>query len=354
MNIEWRPLKSHEISLLQSPESLYVFDLRGTNVLTSIKIPDFWKYENIFPWILQNQHVVVNEDYARLTYSNSNRYVIARKNDYPRISLMERLDSTILRDFSAIWMGIPNSAADLLAQKNNIPISFSFTDFQDYNDKYKQKELFGDLTPDWKKVHSESAATSYLAKDSSWFLKRRHGSGGWHVLNLASITLEDIRLAFSRSTDWFVEKKVVGKVYSIQCLRLPNENKTFVFGLVNQLIEEGTHFIGGRILPMSDMENHLREQIEQAINKLEGLLKNYEGFYGIDFIVDDAKQLCVLEANVRMTAMTIPVLVANNLNKHLDFLEDIKKNKIAADDIVVAEDLVRMTADVLRKPSKSS
>lgn len=96
------------------------------------------------------------------------------------------------------------------------------------------------------------------------------------------------------------------------------------------------------------METLVQEQVEQAIKKLDGLLKNYEGFYGIDFIVTDAKILYVLEANVRMTAMTIPVLVANNLNKPFDFLEDVQTAQVAENDIVIAEDLVRKTADVLR------
>jgi hypothetical protein len=346
--VEWKPLQSREISFLQSLDSLYVFDLRGTNVLTSLKIPDFWKYENVFPWILEGQHVVVNEDHLRLTYPTTNDFIVARKDDDPRVSLIERLALDELRSFSKIWMGIPDPAADSVAQENNIPINFPFSDFQNYNDKYTQKEIFDDLTPEWKKAHSESGITSYIGENSEWFLKRRHGSGGWHVLDLALATVEDINIAFSRSADWFLEKRLSGNVYSVQCVRLPKEGKTIIFGFVNQLMESGTHFVGGRILPLSDMETLIKNQLEQAINKLEKLLKGYEGFYGIDFIITDKEKLYVLEANVRMTAMTIPVLIANNLNKQLDLLEDVPITKIAENDMVIAEDLVRNAADILR------
>lgn len=351
MNIEWRPVQSEEINLLQSPDSLYLFDLRGPNVTPWLKIDDFWKYENIFPWILKDKHVAVNEDYQRLTYPHTNKYMVAPKAIDSRISLIERIPSDTLESFSALWLGVPHRAADLLADRYGLQLNFSFVDFKAYNDKYTQKELFSDLTPDWNKVHSPSDIES---KDSEWFLKRRHGSGGWQVFDLGSVTSEDINRTFSRGTDWFIEKKIHGEVYSIQCVRLPKENKTIVFGFVNQLIEDGTHFVGGRILPLSEMQSLIQEQLEQAINKLDGLLKNYEGFYGIDFIVTNIQKLYVLEANVRMTAMTIPVLVTNDLKRHFNFLEDVETNKVTKSEIVIAEDLVRKTADVLRASSERS
>lgn len=347
MNVEWRPLQSQEITLLQSSNGLYVFDLRGPNVIPWIKITDFWKYENILPWVLNHKHIIVNEDYKRLNYVYENDYVVALKSRDPRISLVERISPDILENFSALWMGVPHPAADILALRYNLPLNFSFIDFKVYNDKYSQKKIFSDLTPEWKVVSSKHDIRPYWRKNPIWFLKRRYGSGGWQVLNLASVTSADIERAFSRSTDWFVEQKIEGDVYSIQCLRLPKENKTIVFGFVRQRIENGTHFVGGCILSLSDADSLVQKQIQQAIQKLESLLKSYEGFYGIDFIVTDTKKLYVLEANVRMTAMTIPVLVANSLDKNLDFLEDVKITQVASNDIVITEDLVRKTADIL-------
>ena len=259
-----------------------------------------------------------------------------------------------LENISALWMGVPHREADLLADRYGLQLNYSFINFKAYNDKYTQKELFNDLTPEWKKVHSPSDVESYLARASEWFLKRRHGSGGWQVFDLGSVTSADINRAFSRSTDWFVEKNIQGDIYSIQCVRLPKEDKTTVFGFVNQLIENGTHFVGGRILPFSDMQTLIKNKLEQVIKILERLLKNYEGFYGIDFIVTNTQKLYVLEANVRMTAMTIPVLVANDLNRTFDFLEDVETAQVSENDIVIAEDLVRKAVDVLRTPSEST
>lgn len=353
MSIEWRPLQSHEISLLQSPNTLYVFDLRGPNVIPWIEIPDFWKYENILPWILEKRHVIVNEDYQRLKYPNDNEYLVAPKAFDARVSLIERILPHTLENFSALWMGAPHRAADLLADRFNLPLNYSFVDFKIYNDKYAQKRNFDDSTPEWKEIHSLDSIKSYWKKNSDFFLKQRYGSGGWQVLNLASVTSAGIERAFSRSTDWFVEQKVEGDVYSIQCLRLPKENKTLIFGLVRQRIEDDTHFVGGRILPLSDIDSFIHKQIQQAIQKLESLLKTYEGFYGIDFIMTSTQKLYILEANVRITAMTIPVLVANDLKRNFDFLEDVEMRQVTANDIVITEDLVRKTADVLRENSEN-
>lgn len=348
MDIEWQPLQSREISLLQSPKTLYVFDLRGPNVIPWLEIPDFWKYENILPWILEKRHVIINEDYRRLRYPNDNKYLVAPKTSDARVSLIERIPPHTLGNFSALWMGVPHRAADLLADRFNLPLNYSFVDFKIYNDKYAQKRYFDGLTPEWKEIHSLDSIESYWKENSDWFLKRRYGSGGWQVLDLARTSISDLERALSRSTDWYVEQKIEGDVYSIQCLRLPKENITHVFGLVRQRIEDGTHFVGGRILPLSDSNSFIHEQIQQTIQKMESLLKNYEGFYGIDFIMASTQKIYILEANVRMTAMTIPVLVANDLKKNFNFLEDIEMSQVAVNDIVITEDLVRKAVDILR------
>lgn len=348
MHIKWQPLEASEIAFLQSKETLYVFDLRGPNVTPWKKIPDFWKYENVMPWILDGQHVAVNEDHTRITYVHENDYLVAPKETDPRISLIERLPTKQLENHSALWMGVPHPMADILAARYTMQLNYLFTDYKKYNDKHAQKKAFGALTPTWKIVADIDDVVPYRTKNSPWFLKRQHGSGGWQVINLAHAEDTDVEHALAQRTGWFIEEKIRGDIYSVQCIRFPKESKTIIFGLVNQIINETTHFIGGRILSLTSTKPSVQIQIQDVIQRIDNHLGDYDGFYGIDFILTDTNKVYALEANVRMTAMSIPVLLANSMHKDVDFLEDIDMAAIEANDIVMTEDLVRRAADVLR------
>jgi hypothetical protein len=66
-------------------------------------------------------------------------------------------------------------------------------------------------------------------------------------------------------------------------------------------------------------------------------------------MIDSESEAHILETNVRMTAMTIPIIIA--ADRKLDstvFLEDLTSDKIAKNDILIMEDHVRKTTDVLR------
>ncbi|MCX6730065.1 MAG: hypothetical protein NT058_01015 [Candidatus Portnoybacteria bacterium] len=69
-SITKKKLKSKDINFLQNKKALYVSDFRAISESMDYKIPTMWKYENLFPWILNNQNVVVNEDGNNLNYSN--------------------------------------------------------------------------------------------------------------------------------------------------------------------------------------------------------------------------------------------------------------------------------------------
>lgn len=348
MRVSWRALTHSEIPFLQRPDTLYIFDLRGPNVTPWQEIPDFWKYENILPWVLEGKRVAVNEDSTRLHYSQSNGLVFGPRSTDPRVSLVQRLPESALEEVNVIWAGVAHPDIDNISRLHEIPCMFTFPDFLTYNDKFSQKQSLGDLTPAWQIVNAQSDVEQLRNSDSPWLLKRRRGSGGWQVHDLGHVDDAELKRAFARSHDWFVEKRVSGKVMSIQCLSTKEPSSVNAFGMVEQLIDSGTHFVGGRILPLSNLDASVKAQLEKAVDKLTPLFKKYEGFWGIDFILSEAGQVFVLEANVRMTAMTVPVLVANEHGGAGEFREDIPPSDAKPNDMIITEDLPRGTVDVLR------
>ena len=348
MIVNWRALICREIPFLQQDNVLYIFDLRGPNVTPWLEIPDFWKYENVLPWILQGKRVAVNEDATQLKYTRTNELVVGPRSADPRVSLIERLSEDAFEGMKTIWAGVPHPDIDNVSRLHELPCSFTFSDFLEYNDKFSQKQRLEDLTPAWRIANSQNDIEPLRGTTSPWLLKRRRGSGGWQVHSLAQISDQKLQRAFARSHDWFVEQRVSGKVMSIQCFSLEKPSSVTVFGVVEQLIDSGTHFVGGRILPLSNFDSSVKAQLEAAINKLAPLLQKYEGFWGIDFILTEARQIFVLEANVRMTAMTIPVLVANEHEAVGEFCEDVPPSDTQPSGITITEDLIRGTVDILR------
>lgn len=347
--ISCSPLTYKDIPFLQDEDVVYAFDLRGTTPSFDMKIPDFWKYENIMPWILRGKLVAVNENHVKIKYGNDNLLLVCKKNKDPRVSLFERLPkNTHGRRVVALWVGVPHPDADVLAKQNQWRINYTFPNFLQYNNKFLQKEIFTDSSPQWQKVQSVPEVQSYrFQRNGHWLLKCSRGSGGWQVLDLNQADDTAIDEAYAKTSQWYVEWWVQGGVYSIQCLKLAGEENTTIFGFVQQKMDSTTHFIGGRILPLTALDKSVFNQLKKAISKLQPFLHNYEGFFGIDFIINEP-QVFVLEANVRMTAMTVPVLVANQQYGGMaDFFEDIDRAEAGNKDTIITEDLVRKKVDVL-------
>lgn len=347
-NIIKKSLTSSEIKLLHNNEVLYVFDLRATSETPEQKIVDFWKYENPMPWILHDQYVVVNEDYVSLSYPYDNKMVIALKEEDPRISLFDRLQNKIPAEIKYLWVGIPHPKADEFAKKHNLLLNYSYLDFVKYNDKLAQKKVLGDVSPDWLEVVSYEALNNLPPRFQEGFFKRQRGSGGYKVYPLKEVIAKDRGAEFFKENiDWYVEERIVGDSYSVQCLK--QNNKIIMFGFDQQLIADETHFVGAKIFSLDQLSEPVFRKLSIGINRLKLFLKNYEGFFGLDFIIDKEGQAHILEANVRMTAMTIPIIIATDRKQdHPVFLEDLTSDKIAKNDILIIEDRVRKTTDVLR------
>lgn len=344
-------LQSSDISFLKIEGAFYVFDLRASSTSLTLPITDFWKYENPFPWILSGQLAVVNEDHQSLDYGQTNKLITVPKKQDPCISIFARLQNQLpLKDVQSLWVGIPHPAADIVAQAHNLKLNYSYPSYVKRNDKLAQKKLLADMTPDWRSVESFNDVLAARESKDYTFLKRQHGSGGYAVFDITFTELDELIERFVRDGHrWYLEKRVFGQAYSIQCMRYRQDGEVVIFGYCEQTIADDLHFVGAQVLPLDELPQAVEEQLLTGLEQLQPLLEDFEGFFGVDFIVSEDDQVHILEANIRMTAMTIPVLVANDRSlSRAYFLEDQKQENITSGDLVLMEDTVQKTADLLR------
>lgn len=320
MKIYIKKIKPEEIEFLQDNHTLYTCDFRSISENMEYVIPEMWKYENLLGWILKGKNIAANEDYKKLKYPFSNNFYEFKKGSDPRISIYKKI-LTPNKNIEKLWVAIPHPIADELAKDNNLQLNYSYSDFLLRNDKIKQKKLLKDLTPEWKIIGKDDF---FKLKETKGFIKRKLGSGGFTVFDVKK--LKNVNKDLLKDDEWYFEKFVNGKSYSIQCLADKNSDIT-IFGFSQQIIINKTNFSGSKILNIEKLDNKTIEALKKGIQKIGPLLKNYVGFFGIDFIMNK-NTVQILEANIRMTAATIPTLLTNMCAcDNAVYHEDIEDNK---------------------------
>lgn len=342
-------LKPKDIYFLQVKGTLYVSDFRATGESMEHEIPAMWKYENLLPWILADKDIVVNESYSDLKYPFNNRLLVLPKGEDPRKSIFNKLSRGFLVDISCLWVAVPHPAADEFAKKYRLKISYPYSDFLKRSDKFKQKKLFGNLTPKWQVIRSKDDMEKFINKKG--FIKRRYGSGGYTVFSINEAKKDEkfLKLYSQNPTDWFFEEFIDGTPYSIQCMIDGDEKDIIIFGFSKQRIINNKNFFGANILPLKNLPDEILIQLHRGIIKLKPLLISYKGFFGIDFIIDKQHKVHILEANMRMTAVTIPTLLTNMVGSvRSDYIEDVPLKNVKGNDVVLTGDKVSKTNDILR------
>jgi len=343
-------LKPAEIPFLQNKQTLYTCDFRAISESMDYKIPSMWKYENLLPWILNHEKVVVNEERSLLQYPNRNELIIAPRSKDPRVSVFRRLpQDSSFNGISKIWVAIPHPEADTLAKEKRVDISYSFNDFLKRNNKIRQKKLLQQMTPKWKLLQSRHDFEKAAANSMPGYIKRAHGSGGYAIfLNHDINNNDNLHQLIAQSGEWFFEEMVEGKPHSIQAVRFKKTGKIIIFGFAAQTIAQSKHFTGARILSISLLNDNIFKQLQKAIAQLTLLLKNYEGFFGIDFILDKNDTVHILEANIRMTALTVPTLLKNLAGgNEAIYEEDLEINETGESNIILGYENVSGTGDIL-------
>lgn len=350
MNIIKERTRTNQICFLNSKKTIYSCDFRATGESFSYQIPEMWKYENLTPWLLNKGYALINND-NKIEYQNTYKPIVVPKSKHANESIYSRaLNIKMPATVSKLWVAVPHPDADKLAQQLNLKLNYNYNDFLQKNDKLTQKELLGDISPKWLRVKTLDDARDFETKYPNCYIKRRVGSGGFTVFTSENKFNEPkLTELFRQSpTDWYVEKRIVGNSYSIQCLIKEKGDDVSVFGYAKQEITDDKYFTGAHILPLVDLSQHTLQQLTTAISRLKPLLNNYQGFFGIDFIQTRSGKIYILEANIRMTALTIPTLIINELGGPEGYFKE--DNNVPSATIVLSWNNDKLTGDTLSIP----
>lgn len=345
MKIEYKRLTPEEVEDFQDEKSLYVFDFRALGEELFMEIPEMRKYENLGKWITKNKYHTVNEE------EELNKHRIQLKhNPLSKDTIFSRLRKVeFLKEITKLWVAVPHPDSDLLAIEKNLELNYSHFLFEKLNDKLFQKKFLGDLAPKHIEINNFLDLKNILEKDNNFFLKKRHGSGSFTSYDCQKNDFkilssnEFIRKYISKG-DFFLEKKIIGKSLSVQIFK-KNEKYT-IFGFTEQLFDKDGFYEGNFIYSPELIKD--KKFIEEVINKCDLMLREYNGFFGIDFMKEKSGKNYVLELNVRVTAVTVPTLVSNEKNfAKSQYLENVKA--LEKDDLILTSFKEEKTFDVLRR-----
>lgn len=341
-------IKPQDFLFLQKEPTLYSGDFRAVGESLLYDIPTMWKYENLLPWILDNQVVAVNDGYKKLQYPATNQYLVAPRPQGAKQSLLNRLEWPTTPSVESLWVAVPHPDTDSLAQEHSLSLNYTYVDFLQRNDKIRQKELLADSSPPWELLKTPADIEKIASEKTSGFIKRRHGSGGYTVFPVNQLEMSDEFRDLTQKSEWFFEDEAKGTPFSIQCVHHPQDDTTIIFGYSKQHIANGKYFIGSSLLPVTELTETALHQLETGIKRLQPLLKGYEGFFGLDFIVDENDEVQILEANIRLTAATVPTLLMNmSGHTNAEFREDVPKDKADTATLILTRDDSEKTLDTL-------
>lgn len=301
---------------------------------------------------MKGQNILVNQYAQQLPYSNTNNLIVVETGSIAKKALITRREEqklTLPKTLAWFINFVPHPELDDLSKKYDKSCFYLYSDFLKFNNKIEQKKIVSN-TPEWKSVSSYSDIVS-LENKQKWYIKRNCWSGGFTVFKCDSVeSSTTFKELFNNPEEWYLEKAVDWLGMSVQILI--EKNCVSVFWLTRQFVRDEKEFCGAQCLPLTLLEEDLflRKELLKTIDELtSGLLTGYQGFWGIDFIYDREKEVYYfLEANVRLTAMTIPTLLYNQDSSFSCFYEDIAKVDFQhIDHKILAYDAVHNCYDVL-------
>lgn len=328
------------IEELNSTGTLYVVDFRATGESLEHEIHSMFTYENLSQWLCSTDDdkpkgvYLVNTAHLQRSDISASNLVIAEPASKPSLSIMQRAGS-IPGGVSRVWAGIPHPSIDAYAHTSGITLNYQYSDFLLYNNKLSQKELLGDFSPEYFEIKDKADLEKALELKTG-YIKASLGAGGFSVFSVSEHA-EKIRAKsdaiLASETPWYYEATATGKPYSVQIYK--NKGNYTLFGYAQQYIE-GTNYIGAKLLDIDDLGDDLTKFLQETCERVDPLIRDYDGFFGIDIMVDK-DVVSVLELNMRLTATTIPTLLANNTGTHasIEYFEEVSSSAIEENDIVL-------------------
>ncbi len=305
-SVHFKNLRIKDLPELNDRQTLYTFDPRSILDECLGKHRYIVSCENLLCQMLSNQHTAVNQYAAKLPHPERNDLFFVPITGDPRPSLYKRMDALVLPDeIEHLYVCVPHPEADTLAANLNLHLNYRHTDFLKFNDKIAQKTLLGDLTPAWEIIDPK---TYSFDESEDCFYKRSNGAGGYATFH--STERKGMKLPSRKyPAQWFKEATVEGEPCSVQLYR-NLEGDYVAFGHSEMRIIERKTYAGGLMHRIDTLNGTKREQIQEALCRIDQLLSGYHGFLGLDFMANNNK-LQFLEANVRVTMATFATLELN-------------------------------------------
>jgi hypothetical protein len=310
IDLSYKNLIIKDIPELNNRETLYTFDPRSMLDECIGKHRYIVSCENLLTNMLTGQHIAVNQYAIKHTDSSRNQLIIAKISEDPRISIYQRLENiTKPAEIKNLYVAVPHPEADDLASNMNWEINYNYKDFLDFNNKISQKHLLGDLTPEWEIIDLSSHK---FIENEDVFYKREIGAGGFATFH--SSDMSGFKEACIKNpVRWFIEKPIDGEPCSVQIYRYKQGQYT-VFGHSLMNILHRRRYGGGLMKKTDTIDNRVKITVNEALKQLDSLLKDYTGFMGLDYIVNE-NQVLILEANIRATMATFATLQLNESDK---------------------------------------
>ena len=352
-NFSTAKLTVNDVAELNNANTLYIVDFRATGESLSHEIDSMFIYENLSQWLLRTSPISSNGYYAvnsaQLQRGDlGSTALVAPPAAQPSASVIARLPHHPAAVHS-LWAGIPHPAIDTYAHANNLTVNYTYPNFLHYNNKLAQKHALGSLSPDYFAITAQADLDRALSMQHGGFIKSAIGAGGFSVYNIAT-SAATIRSNAQRIIHgehaWYYEAHASGTPHSVQIYKQGSHYT--LFGYAKQHIE-GTQYTGARLLPIDALPVSVATAAEATCKQMDEFLSGYNGFFGIDIMVDGSA-VTVLELNVRLTATTIPTLLANAMGAHtaVDYLEEISTTTLKSDDILLAQSPTKRESCVLR------
>jgi len=309
-SVHFKSLRIEDLPELNDRQTLYTFDPRSILDECLGKHRYIVSCENLLCQMLDGQHIAVNQYVSKLPHPERNELFVVPITGDPRPSLFKRMKGLDLPDeIERMYVCVPHPDADALAETLNLRLNYSFTDFIKYNDKIAQKTLLGDLTPEWQVI--DPMSQSFDDAEDCYY-KRANGAGGYATFH--SSDRQGMKLPSRKyPAQWYKEVSIEGEPRSVQIYK-SLKGEYMVFGYSEMRIIERKTYTGGLMRRIEVLGSAKREQIQEAIKRLDTLLCDYHGFMGLDFI-EDAFKIRILEANVRVTMATFATLELNASNQ---------------------------------------
>ena len=343
LNFSVSSLTVDDIAEINNNDTLHIVDFRATGESLQHEIASMFIYENLSQWIPSMCDAKNRGMYAVNTRSLQRddldgSILIAEPGAKMSQSVISRI-ANIPERIKKIWVAVPHPDYDRYSSENDLSINYTYDDFLRFNNKLTQKKLLQDFTPDYFDIINTKDLQRALEMRSG-FVKSSLGAGGFSVLDVKKAAENIKRLEDEivlGDTRWYYESMAKGTPYSVQIYK--KDNSYILFGYAEQYVE-GTNYFGAKLLDIKAIGSQLHDLVNEACKKVHPLIKDYTGFFGIDMMID-TDTISILELNMRLTANTIPTLLANATDSHefAEYFEEVPRESAKQNDIAIANSL---------------